>query len=118
MSKQYALSERDYHRVQALLRFFDRQRANIHPDYRRRSIAVAESGLQKAYAAAAAGGTNKIACTLNTTDGAAITVSCNIFGGSALNNAIPRIASGNLLTVWNDSGTWRAIDNFMDVGNC
>ncbi len=75
--------------------------------------------IRKAYAQAAAGAGSTIACFLDTdTTGDSITVTCEIVGGSALNAALPRLADGTMVSVWDDAGIWRSIMTFQASGPC
>lgn len=81
--------------------------------------AVGGGGLRKAYASAAAGAGATISCYLDTdATGELVTVNCPICGGSALNTAIPRLADGSLIMVWNDAGTWRSVMTFQATEDC
>jgi hypothetical protein len=79
--------------------------------------------IHRATVAADAGGGSTIACTLPNyidSDGEleSLTVECDISGGSALNEASPRLSIGSKLAIWNDSGTWRAIMMFQATEDC
>ena len=72
--------------------------------------------IRKAYCKVDAGSGSSIVCYLDTdATGAEITVHCPIAGGTALNEAFPRLLNGTLVTVWYDNGTWRAIMTFQDA---
>ena len=84
-----------------------------YPDHR------AKSGhwIYRATCTDAAGSGSTIACSLpNFVDD--ITVTCDIVGGSALNAAIPRLAIGSVIMVWNNAGTWRSIMTFQATEDC
>jgi hypothetical protein len=75
--------------------------------------------IRKAYAKADAGSGATITCYLDTdSTGVEITVNCEICGGSALNSAIPRLENGDMITVWNDAGTWRSVMTFQATEDC
>jgi hypothetical protein len=75
--------------------------------------------IRKAYAKTDAGGGSTITCYLDTDGtGQEITVYCEICGGSALNEAIPRLEDGDRIAVWNDAGTWRSIMTFQATEDC
>ena len=77
------------------------------------------STIRKAYCTAAAGSGATIAAELDSIDSADdITVNCSIVGGTALNSAIPRLEDEDLIHVWNDDGTWRAIMTFQATAEC
>ena len=81
--------------------------------------AVGGSGLRKAYCTEAAPADATIAAELDSDgSGDAITVTCPIVGGSALNAAIPRLANNSLFMVWNDGGTWRSCMTFQATEDC
>ncbi len=71
-----------------------------------------------AYCSAAAGGGNTIAATLDHTTGTAITVTCNISGGSALNAAVRRLADNDPIIVTKLGGTWYATEGFQTSEDC
>jgi len=77
------------------------------------------TGIRKAYASAAAGASGTIACYLDT-DGVGDTVDvvCEVAGGTNLNAALPRLADGDMIHVYNDNGTWRSIMTFQASGDC
>ena len=80
---------------------------------------AAKSGhwIYRATCTAAAGSGDTITCSLpNYADD--ITVTCDIVGGSALNSAIPRLAVGSVIHVFNNAGTWRAIMTFQASEDC
>lgn len=79
------------------------------------------TGIRKAYAIADADGNAYIDCYLDVDDSGSdtIRVYCEIAdGGTALNAAIPRLVNGEMITVWNDNGTWRSIMTFQKTGTC
>jgi len=77
------------------------------------------SVIRKAYAAAAAGAGATISCYLDDDGvGDPVTVTCSIAGGSALNTAIPRLAEGDMIAVWDDDGTWRSTMTFQTSEDC
>ena len=77
------------------------------------------SVIRKAYAAAAAGTGATISCYLDEDGvGSPVTVYCEIAGGSALNAASPLLADGDMICVWDDNGTWRAIQTFDNTTEC
>ena len=112
------LSDRDAARIQAMLRR-DERRTDSRYNRRRHHGRGGGGKPRKAYASAAAGASGTIACYLDT-DGAGDTVDvvCEIVGGSALNSALPRIADGTMIPVWNDNGTWRPYFPFQASGDC
>jgi hypothetical protein len=59
-------------------------------------------------------------CWLDVDDPGSDTIEVNfpIAGGSDLNEALPRLADGDLVSVWDDGGTWRAIMTFQGSEDC
>lgn len=76
------------------------------------------SGVRLAYCSEAAGADNTIAATLDHTTGTAITVTCHISGGSALNAAIRRLADNDIITVMKIGATWHCTEGFQATENC
>lgn len=75
--------------------------------------------LRKAFAAAAAGASGTIACYLDTDgEGDTVNVVCEVAGGTNLNAALPRLADGDMITVWDDAGTWRSMMTFQASADC
>ena len=84
------------------------------PQYRATGATV-----RKAYAKAAASTGTTTVCYLDTDGtGEEITVNVEISGGSNLNAASPLLADGDMIAVWNDGGTWRAVQTFDNTGEC
>jgi hypothetical protein len=77
------------------------------------------SGPRKGFASTAAPASGTIACYLDT-DGVGDTVNvvCEVAGGTNLNAALPRLADGTMISVWNDNGTWRSVMTFQASGDC
>ena len=71
-----------------------------------------------AYCSAAAGAGSTIAATLDHTTGTAITVTCNISGGSALNAAVRRLADNDPIIVTKIGGTWYCTEGFQTSEDC
>ena len=71
-----------------------------------------------AYCSEAAGADNTIAATLDHTTGTAITVTCHICGGPALNAAVPRLADNDELFVTKIGGTWFCTTVFQVSEDC
>ncbi len=71
-----------------------------------------------AYCSAAAGGGSTIAATLDHTTGTAISVTCNISGGTALNSATRRLEDNDLIIVTKIGGTWYATEGFDTTEDC
>ena len=75
--------------------------------------------IHKAYAKNDAAALERIDCYLDTdATGEEITVYCEIAGGTELHTAIPRLEDGDMITVWNDNGTWRSIMIFQHARDC
>jgi len=119
--KVYSVSERDYRRLQTMLRWYESVGKNLTQQLRRRG-GISDGGgavTHKAYAKAAAGAGTTIVCYLDTdATGEEITVNCEIAGGSALNAASPLLAAHDMICVWNDDGTWRPKQTFDNTGEC
>jgi len=86
-------------------------------------IPLAKSGTKgifhKSYCKAAAGASTNITCFLDVdTTGVEVSVACNISGGGNLNSCIRRLADGDLLLIWDDSGTWRSVEGFTTTEDC
>ena len=70
-----------------------------------------------------AGSDNEITCTLPNyieSNGSLtqLTVVCDISGGTALNEAVPRLSTDDYLNIWNNAGTWRAVMTFQATEDC
>jgi len=104
-----------------MLRWYESVGKNLTQQLRRRG-GISDGGgsaIRKAYAAAAAGSGSTISCYLDEDGvGSPVTVYCEIAGGSALNAASPLLADGDMICVWDDNGTWRAIQTFDNTGEC
>lgn len=75
--------------------------------------------IRSAFCKTDAGSNSTIVCYLDTdTTGDEITVNCVICGGTALNEAFPRLADGTRLFVFNDDDTWRALQIFQASETC
>lgn len=77
--------------------------------------------LHKAYAKAAAPASGTITCYLDSDShdaGDEISVVCEVAGGTNLNVALPRLADGTMIAVWDDGGTWRSVMTFQASGDC
>ena len=115
------LSDRDAAELEQMLRWW---RSNTDTRYQRRRPHGRGGGirLHKAYCKVAAGSGNTIVCYKGSDshdEDDEITVNIEIVGGSNLNAALPRLADGTLITVWNDGGTWRNAGNpFQASGDC
>ncbi len=113
------LSDRDAARLEEMLRWFD---SNVDIRYQRRRRHGGQGGTRnrKAYAKAAAPASATITCYKDTDiTGDEISVVCEVVGGTGfLNGALPRIATGTMITVWNDRGTWRSVMTFQASGDC
>ena len=72
-----------------------------------------------AYCSEAAGADATITATLDHTTGAAITVTCLIAqGGTALNEAVPRLADNDMIMVSKIGATWHCLTTFMPSEDC
>ena len=92
---------------------------NISMDRQKRGSSSGGSVIRKAYAKAAAGASGSITCYLDTDGtGEEVSVSCEVAGGTNLNAAVPRLADGDMIHVYNDAGTWRSIMTFQASEDC
>ena len=76
------------------------------------------AGVRLAYCSEAAPADNTIAATLDHTSGTAITVTCHICGGSALNEAVPRLADNDEIFVVKIGATWYCTTVFDTSEDC
>jgi hypothetical protein len=83
------------------------------------SSSGATTRIRRAYAKAAAGASGSITCYLDTDGtGEEVSVACEVTNGTNLNAALPRLADGDMIHVWNDGGTWRSIMTFHASEDC
>ncbi len=79
----------------------------------------AASLVRKAFVKTTPGATVTVECYLDTNDtGEVITVTCEVIGGTALNSVVPRLGTGIMIPVWDDSGTWRPFFPYQTSENC
>ena len=114
------LSDRDAAELEAMLRWW---RSNTDTRYqRRRKHGGGGTRLHKAYAKTAAGAGSTIVCYRGSDShdpDDEITVTIEIAdGGANLNEALPRLADGTMITVWADGDTWRSVMTFQASGDC
>lgn len=76
------------------------------------------AGVRLAYCSEAAPADNTIAATLDHTTGTAITVTCHICNGSALNAAVPRLADNDEIFVVKIGATWYCTTIFQTSEDC
>lgn len=76
------------------------------------------AGVRLAWCSQAAQGDNTITATLDSTTGSAITVTCHICGGSALNAAVPRLADNDEIFVVKIGATWYCTTIFQTSEDC
>lgn len=76
------------------------------------------AGVRLAYCSEAAPADNTITATLDHTTGAAITVTCHICNGSALNEAVPRLADNDEIFVVKIGATWYCTTTFDTSEDC
>ncbi len=81
-------------------------------------IGAHRAGVRQAWCSAAAGAGSTIAATLDSTSGAAITVTCRIVNGTALNSAIPRLEDNDEIFVVKIAGTWYCTTVFQTSEDC
>jgi len=75
--------------------------------------------IRRAYMKSDAGAIDSARCYLGVdATGPEIGVQCEIAGGTKLNSAIPRLENGDMIPVWNDSGTWRPFFPFQASIEC
>ena len=77
-----------------------------------------ELGSREAFASEDAGDDAIIDATLDSLTGTAISVTCTICGGVALNSAYPRLADETRLMVYWDGTVWRAYQIFQTSEIC
>ena len=117
----YVISDRDYARLQKLLRAFESGRLTIQRHYRHRrgGIGGGGSAFRIAYAKTDAGTGTTLTCYLDEDlTGEEITVNFMICGGSNLNASIPRLSLGDPLFVINKNGTWYGIPPWQASQDC
>ncbi len=72
------------------------------------------AGVRKAYVKTTPAAVATVACYLDTdATGTEVTVTCEIIGGTKLNEAIPQITDGKWFYVVHDNGTWRSLFPFQ-----
>lgn len=76
------------------------------------------AGVRLAYCSEAAPADNTIGATLDTTSGTAITVTCHICNGSALDEAVPRLADNDEIFVVKIGATWYCTTIFQASEDC
>lgn len=120
MTQQYVISERDFQRIQQMLRWFEHERKPAPPQRRGRGGGGGGSGggNRRAKVQEAAGADNHISVKLCNSDGlesgGAFDVNCEITGGDALNAAIPKLDVGSFISIYAVGNSWFC-DGFQTI---